>query len=223
MQSRMLHRCGMTQNVFYFFYGCSALTGVYFPASVTNIGEEAFSYCFSLTGLFFAGSPPMWYHAFDVDNFSAITFYYIPGTSGWLQLASFLQLGYWFPNPTIPGNVLNFGIQNNQFGFTIVWATNVPVIVDACTNLENPQWQPLQTNILTDSAIYFTDSQWTNYPSQFYRLRSPRKPTAKQACPLSGSTGFPVFRRFFFEFSALFAVKVQFPWLQLAHSRLCPT
>jgi len=150
-----------------------ALAQIYIPASVTNLEWQALGDCGNLTGLFFAGTPPVWNTAFFGDDFSSITFFYIPGTSGWLQLAPFLQLGYWFPNPTIPANVLNFGIQNNQFGFTIVWATNVPVIVDACTNLENPQWQPLQTNIITDSAIYFTDPQWTNYPSRFYRLRSP--------------------------------------------------
>jgi hypothetical protein len=39
--------------------------------------------------------------------------------------------------------------------------------------LANPVWSPLQTNTLTGGSCYFSDSQWTNYPGRFYRLRSP--------------------------------------------------
>ena len=60
-----------------------------------------------------------------------------------------------------------------MFGFIISWATNVPVVVEACTNLANPVWFPLQTNTLTGGSFYFSDSQWTNYPARFYRFRSP--------------------------------------------------
>jgi hypothetical protein len=64
-------------------------------------------------------------------------------------------------------------VQTNCFGFTIAWATNISVVVEACTNLTNPVWQPVQTNMLTTDSAYFSDPQWTNYPSRFYRLRSP--------------------------------------------------
>jgi hypothetical protein len=47
------------------------------------------------------------------------------------------------------------------------------VVVEACTNLSNPDWQPMQTNLLTTGSAYFSDPQWTNYPNRFYRLRSP--------------------------------------------------
>jgi hypothetical protein len=70
-------------------------------------------------------------------------------------------------------NGSNFGVQTNCFGFTISWATNTPVVVEACTNLADPDWQPVQTNTLTTGSSYFNDPQWTNYPSRFYRLRSP--------------------------------------------------
>ena len=64
-------------------------------------------------------------------------------------------------------------MQTNGFGFTISWATNIPVVVEACTNLANPLWSPVGTNTLTDGSSYFSDPQWTNYPARLYRLRSP--------------------------------------------------
>jgi hypothetical protein len=66
-----------------------------------------------------------------------------------------------------------FGVQTNQFGFNIFWATNIPVVVEACTNLASPVWQPVATNTLDGGSSYFSDPQWKNYPARFYRLRSP--------------------------------------------------
>jgi hypothetical protein len=65
-----------------------------------------------------------------------------------------------------------FGLQTNQFGFIISWSTNASVSVEACTNLANATWTPLQNNTLTDGWSYFSDSQRTNHPARFYRLRS---------------------------------------------------
>ena len=65
----------------------------------------------------------------------------------------------------------SFGVRNNQFGFTINWASGMTVVVEACTNLANPTWTPMATNTLTSGSAYFSDPQWTNYPSRFYRLR----------------------------------------------------
>jgi hypothetical protein len=64
-------------------------------------------------------------------------------------------------------------VQSNGFGFIISWATNIPVVVEASSNLANPSWSPISTNILTDGTAYFTDPAWTNYPNRFYRLSSP--------------------------------------------------
>jgi hypothetical protein len=63
--------------------------------------------------------------------------------------------------------------QSNGFGFTIFWATNQAVIVQACTNLINPVWTPLATNPLVSGTNYFSDPAWTNYPSRFYRVSPP--------------------------------------------------
>ena len=66
-----------------------------------------------------------------------------------------------------------FGVQSNAFGFIISWATNLPVVVEACTNPANHSWSPVQTNALTGGWSYFSDPHWANYPARFYRVRSP--------------------------------------------------
>ena len=65
----------------------------------------------------------------------------------------------------------SFGVRTNQFGFNITWASDMVVVVEACTNLANPTWFPLATNTLTGGSFYFSDPQWTNYPDRFYRFR----------------------------------------------------
>ena len=79
----------------------------------------------------------------------------------------------WFlPNPVILNFEPNFGVQTNGFGFTISWATNASVVVEAATNLANPVWIPVSTSPLTGGTNYFSDPQWTNYPERFYRAAS---------------------------------------------------
>jgi len=64
-------------------------------------------------------------------------------------------------------------VRTNQFGFTITWASGMVVVAEACTNLANPLWSPLQTNTLTGDTLYFSDPGWTNYPRRLYRIRWP--------------------------------------------------
>jgi hypothetical protein len=77
------------------------------------------------------------------------------------------------PNPLILNSGLRFGPQTNAFGFIISWATNIPVVVEVCTNLANAAWSPVATNTLTGGSSYFSDPQWMNHTHRFYRLRSP--------------------------------------------------
>lgn len=97
--------------------------------------------------------------------------YYLPSTTGWTTNFAGRPTAPWLPQLQPTG--VSFGVQTNQFAFNINWASGQTVVVEACTNLFHPDWQPVQTNTLTTGSAYFSDPQWTNYPGRFYRLRSP--------------------------------------------------
>ncbi|HEU0038546.1 MAG TPA: hypothetical protein VFR76_04670, partial [Verrucomicrobiae bacterium] len=64
-------------------------------------------------------------------------------------------------------------VQSNAFGFNVSGISNQVVVIEACANLTVAQWVPLQTNILGNAALHFSDPAWTNYPGRFYRARTP--------------------------------------------------
>jgi hypothetical protein len=93
--------------------------------------------------------------------------YYLPGTTGWGTTFDGVPAVLW--NPQAQTSDGSFGVQSNQFGFNITGTTNIPVVVEACTNVSNPNWLPLLNCTLTNGIVYFSDPRWTNYPSRFYR------------------------------------------------------
>jgi hypothetical protein len=82
-----------------------------------------------------------------------------------------LQAVLWNPQAQTGG--ATFSVRSNQFGFNITGTANIPIVIEACTNPANPIWLPLQTCTLTNGSIYFSDPDWTNYPTRLYRVRSP--------------------------------------------------
>ena len=106
---------------------------------------------------------------FDGSN---TTVYYLPGTTGWSNTFAGVSAVLW--RPQIQASGANFGVQNNQFGFNITngSTTNIPIVVEACTNLAGPVWIPL-TNVILTNSFYFSDPGWTNYPVRFYGLGFP--------------------------------------------------
>ena len=64
-------------------------------------------------------------------------------------------------------------VSNGQFGFNVTGTPNIPVVVEACTNLANPVWTPLQSMTLTNGSVYFSDPNWTNYPARYYGIGFP--------------------------------------------------
>jgi hypothetical protein len=146
---------------------CPNLTSVTLGKSVSCIGDFVFSLCDNLTAIFARGDMPtnVGEHAFDGDINTTI--YYLPGNVGWNNFPWYLAPVLWLPQ------IDASGVQKNQFRFNINWTSDQTVVVEACTNLFNPDWQPVQTNALTGGMAYFSDPQWTNYPGRFYRLRSP--------------------------------------------------
>jgi hypothetical protein len=176
------------------FYDCDGLTRIAIPDSVTSIGAEAFELCTHLTCVTIGTNvSSIGTEAFDIcprltrayfdGNFTNaitavfdgdyVTAYYLPGTTGWTEYSasSGVPIALWLPQ-VLTGDG-NFGVRSNQFGFDLTWASGQTVMVDACTDLSNPVWQPVATNTLASGTAYFSDPQWANYPARFYRLRSP--------------------------------------------------
>ena len=147
------------------------------PASVTNIGFEAFAGCPNLTGVHFKGSAPAANGRVfcrmmpdgALRDCTYATVYYLPGTTGWTNTLGGSPAVLWNPHAQVDAN---FGVKTNGFGFTISGSTNLVIVTEVCTNLLNPVWSPMATNTLTGGWSYFGDPSWTNYPVRFYRFRS---------------------------------------------------
>lgn len=149
------------------FYDCTSLKSITIPHSVTNIGESAFLGCNRLSNIFFNGNVPTLGGSNTFYSTSA-TIYYLPGTTGWSETYGDRPTLCW--NPTIPYDA-EFGFLENEFGFNINGTPNIPVVIEASTNLSSGLWVPIITNTLGDSgSIYFSDAASTDHASRFYRI-----------------------------------------------------
>jgi len=159
---------GVTNIQSYAFEAASSLTGVTIPATVGTIGDYAFYFCQNLAGIYFEGAPPVLGGNYCFYDYTA-TAYYLPGLAGWTSSFGYLPAQSWLPVvQTADGR---FGVQSNQFGFSINWARGQTLVVEANTNLGGTNWQPVATNTLGPASFYFADPHWTNYPARFYRVR----------------------------------------------------
>ena len=96
--------------------------------------------------------------------------YYLPGTTGWSVFSADTGLTPVPWNPLIQASGTNFGVGSNDFGFNITGTTNIPIVVEASTDLASPVWTSLQTNTLANGSFDFSDPQWTNYAERYYRI-----------------------------------------------------
>jgi hypothetical protein len=169
------------------FNGCSSLTNVTIGKSVTRVGSSllppinnlgyAFASCTNLVGIYFEGNAPFFDSSPEFASPSTFlddnnaTVYYLPGTSGWGSTVEGLPAVLW--NPLAQTNDASFGVRQNGFGFNITGTADIPLVIEASTNLAAQSWVPRQSVTLTNGLIYFSDGQWTNYPGRVYRIRSP--------------------------------------------------
>jgi len=65
------------------------------------------------------------------------------GTTGWSNTFAGRPAVLW--NPLIQVNGSSFGVRSNQFGFNVTGTGHIPIVVETCTNLVNPEWVPLTT------------------------------------------------------------------------------
>jgi BspA type Leucine rich repeat region (6 copies) len=159
------------------FLECSNLVNVTILSTLLTNGPSEFEYCVRLTGIYVSGNAPsLGSSVFSSDN--NLTIYYLPGTTGWTSSLGGRPTALW--NPLIQASGSSFGVQNNQFGFNIIGTANIPIVVEACTNLANPIWFPLTTNTLTSGSFYFSEPAQTNTPGRYYRIGAPRVASLKK-------------------------------------------
>jgi len=154
----------------YAFADCTSLTSVTIPSSYAIIGWRSFYYCTSLNGVYFQGNATSLGQVVFEGSPNA-TVYYLQGSTGWGPTFGGRPTALW--RPQLQANDNGFGIRTNRFGFNITWASGRVVVVEACTDLGQPIWSPVGTNMLADGSSHFSDPMRTNYPTRFYRLRSP--------------------------------------------------
>jgi len=164
----------------YAFEDCTSLKSVTIPAGVTSIGTEgglhmsgdgcnaAFAGCSNLTAVYFEGNAP----GFVSCEFSGSplgTLYFLPGTTNWSPNANGRPTALWLPTLSASQP----GPPTDPFGFTISWARDRVIVVEAATDLNQPTWLPLSTNTLVSGSATFNDLQWTHCPMRVYRVRTP--------------------------------------------------
>jgi hypothetical protein len=160
----------ITNIGFYAFAFSTSLADVTIGPNVTRITGDPFFMCSSLKAIYFRGNAP----SVDISPFPTddhTTIYYLPGTTGWTSTLGGRPAVLW--NPLAQTNDSSFGVRQNRFGFNITGTPDIPLVVEASTNLAAPSWVPLQSFTLTNGSVHFSDPQWTNFPDRFYRIRSP--------------------------------------------------
>ncbi len=75
-------------------------------------------------------------------------------------------------NPHIVTNDGTFGVHAGHFGFTFVGTNDIPVAIEACSNLAIPDWTTI-TNLIcnAEGTAQFTDPEAADQPSRYYRFR----------------------------------------------------
>jgi hypothetical protein len=66
-----------------------------------------------------------------------------------------------------------FGVKAGQFGFNVTGNSGLSFVVEATTNLGQPVWTPVSTNTFSAGAASFSDPQWQNHRTRFYRITTP--------------------------------------------------
>ena len=155
------------------FWNCSNLKTVVMGSGITSLRDATFQNCTRLTAAYFSGAAPARSGTNWFAGATNATIYRLPGAAGWPEVP-----GLWAGRPTalwLPETKADasLGIQEGKFGFNINWASGQTIVVEACTNLADPDWTPVGTNTFDGDSTTFSDAEWTNLPGRFYRLCLP--------------------------------------------------
>ena len=153
-------------------FAYSGLTNATIGAHVTSIGDSVFRNCFSLIDIYFCGNAPEKGSNIFLEAAPDITIYYKTNTAGWLATFGGMPTAAW--DPQIQTGNADFGVRSNRFEFTVTGTTNFAVRIEACTNLAQGTWTPVETAALNSGTLSFSDPACTNYPSRYYRVSMPQ-------------------------------------------------
>lgn len=152
------------------FLMCMSLTNVTVGNHITNIANGMFSVCSSLGTVYFkSDAPTLGLEVFLANTIATV--FYLPGATGWSPTFGGRPTMLW--NPQIQASQASLGVGASGFSFTIIGTTDIPVMVEASVGLESRAWLSLKSCTITNGSVYFTDSDWSNHPTRFYRVRSP--------------------------------------------------
>lgn len=149
---------------------CKVLSTLSVPASVTTIESFAFWHCYNLTGIYFRGDAPSVGSSIFALSYDT-TVYYSLDSSGWSTSFSGHPTVLW--NPLINASNGTIGIHYNSFMLSVDGAGSEHIKVEACTNLTDFVWEPVAITNLTGGTVSFSDHDYTNHPTRFYRLNMP--------------------------------------------------
>ena len=154
------------------FMNCQSLKTIVIPGKVASLGSMVFCDCRFLETLIFQGNAPAhspYFDAFLGCNVSTV--YYMPGTTGWSSK--------YCTRPAFPWHLqmersnAGFAEANQGFQFTVTGPTNLAVVIEVCSDLGNPMWERLATNVLSAGTFQFTDPEPVSLSGRFYRTRWP--------------------------------------------------
>ena len=152
------------------FYGSTSLTNVMVGSGVTTIGYAAFHSCTDLTSVYFRGSPPELIDSWVFSGADNAIVYYLAGTEGWGSTFGGRPTAIWTLPPTI---LTRPGVTPNAFTFTVSWASQEPIVVEAVNHLGPANWVTLYSGPVTGGSIEIADTQWKEHRARFYRVRVP--------------------------------------------------
>ena len=145
------------------FYGCSRLTDVIIPDSVNTFGQWVFAECANLTSVYFTGNSPTNLGIGIFYNANQSRVYYCTNTDGWGATFAERPTSIW-------PQFLNAESRPVGFVFDIVASENQILVIEMCTDLSSGVWTPVSTNTIAEGSIEYTDVDWTNAPSRYYRV-----------------------------------------------------